>query len=275
MMPVALTIAGSDSGGGAGIQADLKTFHQFGVYGASVITALTAQNTRGVSAIHTPPPGFVAEQYRQVMIDIPVSAMKTGMLATAGIIEALEEIFRSHPPVNLVVDPVMISSTGSRLLEPDAEEALIRHILPLADLLTPNLHEAAALLKADSLATLTEMREAAGAIALLGPGAVLIKGGHLAEDTDSGAEAIDILYDGSTFTELRAPLLDQKHTHGTGCTLSAAIVAGLAKGNSLADSTVRAKAFITAAIRSAPGLGAGIGPVDHFAKIAGEADRDG
>lgn len=264
-----MTIAGSDSGGGAGIQADLKTFHQFGVYGTSVITALTAQNTMGVSAIHTPPPDFVVEQYRQVMTDIPVNAMKTGMLATEAIITALAEAFVEHPPVNLVVDPVMISSTGVHLLEPDAVEALVERILPLADLLTPNLHEAAALLRMDSVSTIEEMREAALKIMGLGPRAVMVKGGHLPVDADRTNEAVDILYDGSTFTELRAPLLDQKHTHGTGCTLSAAITAGLAKGASLSESVHRAKAYITEAIRSAPGIGAGVGPLNHFVEFEG------
>ncbi len=271
-LPVAMTIAGSDSGGGAGIQADLKTFHQFGVYGTSVITALTAQNTLGVTAIHTPPPEFVAEQYRQVMTDITIDAVKTGMLATGAIITALAEAFEEFPPPNLVVDPVMISSAGSRLLEPDAEEALIGRILPLADLLTPNLHETAVLLGTDPLSTLAEIREAAKAIASLGPGAVLIKGGHLPVETDAAEEAVDILYDGSTFTELRAPLLDQKHTHGTGCALSAAITAGLAKGDSMADAVQRAKAFITEAIRSAPGLGNGTGPLNHFVDPMKETD---
>ncbi len=266
-MKTAMTIAGSDSGGGAGIQADLKTFHQFGVFGTSVITAMTAQNTLGVSAIHTPPPEFVAEQYLTVTADIAIDAMKTGMLTTGAIITALAEAFVEHPPVNLVVDPVMISSTGAHLLEPDAVEALIERILPLADLLTPNLHEAAALLGVDSISTIEEMRDAAPKIMELGPRAVMVKGGHLPADADTAVEAVDILYDGSTFTELRAPLLDQKHTHGTGCTLSAAITAGLAKGAPLSESVHRAKAYITEAIRLAPGLGGGVGPLNHFIPV--------
>jgi hydroxymethylpyrimidine/phosphomethylpyrimidine kinase len=272
LLPVALTVAGSDSGGGAGIQADLKTFHQFGVFGTSVITALTAQNTQGVSAIHTPPPEFVAEQYRQVMSDLGAAAVKTGMLATAPIIIALAEVFEEYPPVNLVVDPVMISSTGSRLLEAEAEEALIERIMPLADLLTPNLHETAVLLKTDPPSTVAGMRDAAEAIASLGPGATLVKGGHLPEEPDREKEVVDVLFDGSTFRELRAPLLDQKHTHGTGCTLSAAITACLARGVPLVEAVETARRFITEAIRTAPGLGRGIGPLDHFAVIPGEAD---
>ncbi|MFC1499615.1 bifunctional hydroxymethylpyrimidine kinase/phosphomethylpyrimidine kinase [Candidatus Zixiibacteriota bacterium] len=270
-IPVALSIAGSDSGGGAGIQADLKTFHQFGVYGTSVITALTAQNTVGVSAIHTPPPEFVVEQYRQVMTDIPVEATKTGMLATAPIINALAEVFEELPPINLVVDPVMISSTGARLLEPEAERALIERIIPLADLVTPNLHEAAVLLGLASISTLDKMREAAAGLAKLGPAAVLVKGGHLPTG-DDGDEAIDILFDGSTFTEFRAPLLDQKDTHGTGCTLSAAITAGLAQGRTVVEAVGAAKRFVTEAIRTAPGIGKGVGPLNHFVPVRPESD---
>ncbi len=262
-LSVALTIAGSDSGGGAGIQADLKTFHQFGVYGTSVITSLTAQNTLGVSAIHTPPPEFVAEQYLTVTSDITIDAVKTGMRATGAIITALEDAFEECPPANLVVDPVMISSTGAYLLEPDAVEALIERILPLADLLTPNLHEAAAFLGVESIASLEEMRGAAEKIGSMGPAAVLVKGGHLPGED----EAIDILYDGTSFTELRSERLDQKHTHGTGCTLSAAITAGLAKGALMTESVRRAKAYITEAIRSAPGIGGGGGPLNHFLPV--------
>ncbi len=267
-MAIAMTIAGSDSGGGAGIQADLKTFHQFGVYGTSVITALTAQNTLGVSAIHTPPPEFIAEQYLAVTADIAIDAMKTGMLATGAIITALADAFEKYPPVNLVVDPVMISSTGAHLLEPDAVEALIDRILPLADLLTPNLHEASALLGIDTISTIEEMREAAAKIRSLGPGAVLIKGGHLPGEED----AVDILYDGITTMEFRSPRLDQKNIHGTGCTLSAAITAGLAKGMSLLKATDTAKLFVTDAIRYAPEIGKGVGPLNHFVPFRPESD---
>ncbi len=260
-MKIALTIAGSDSGGGAGIQADLKTFHQYGVYGTTVITALTAQNTRGVSAIHPVPPDFVVEQYRQVVSDLPIDAAKTGMLATAGIVEALAGALRDDPPRHLVVDPVMISKAGSILLEPAAVEALKRELLPLATLVTPNLHEAAALIASQAIRSIEEMAVAAETIRALGPQAVLIKGGHLPAEE----EAVDLLYDGNSTVEFRRPRVDQKHTHGTGCTYSAAITAGLALGRSLPDAVLAAKAFITEAIRTAPGLGGGIGPLNHFA----------
>jgi hydroxymethylpyrimidine/phosphomethylpyrimidine kinase len=259
-MKTALTIAGSDSGGGAGIQADLKTFHQYGVYGTTVITALTAQNTRGVRAIHVPPPDFVVEQYRCVVTDIPIDAAKTGMLATAAIVEALAGAFEADPLPCLVVDPVMISKSGAALLEPDAVEALKDRLLPLAALLTPNLHEAAALTGSRPIGTLAEMAAAAEAIRALGPQAVLIKGGHLPAEQ----EAVDLLYDGHSTVEFRQPRLDRTHTHGTGCTYSAAITAQLARGRSLPDAVLAAKAFITEAIRSAPGLGGGIGPLNHF-----------
>jgi hydroxymethylpyrimidine/phosphomethylpyrimidine kinase len=255
-----MTIAGSDSGGGAGIQADLKTFSAFGVFGTSVITALTAQNTKGVSAIHAVPPSFVAEQYDQVFSDIGADAAKTGMLANEGIIRALSEALSKNPPPHLVVDPVMISKAGAALLEPDAVSALIECILPLATLVTPNLHEAAAITGADEIRDVEEMALAAERIRALGPGAVLVKGGHLAEES----EAVDLFYDGSKSMEFRAERLDQKHTHGTGCTYSAAIAACLAKGIPLLDSVGKAKGYITEAIRTAPGIGGGVGPLNHF-----------
>lgn len=267
-MPVAMTIAGSDSGGGAGIQADLKTFHQFGVFGTSVITALTAQNTQSVSATHIPPPEFITEQYRQVTADICVNAMKTGMLATAQIINALAEAFKESPPTNLVVDPVMVSSTGARLLEPDAVRALIERILPLAFLLTPNLRETEVLLDIGPITTVDGMAQAAESIARLGPAAVLVKGGHLANMD----EAVDIFYHEQSIEELRAPLLDQKHTHGTGCTLSAAVTACLAWGEPLTSAVQCAKVFITKAIRNAPGIGQGVGPLNHFVSVDPKLD---
>jgi len=260
-LPVALTIAGSDSGGGAGIQADLKTFHRHGVYGASVITALTAQNTRGVSAIHLVPPDFVAEQFRQVVTDFDVAAAKTGMLGNAAIVETLAATLADTPLPHLVVDPVMISKAGAALLEPDAVKALTDRILPLAALVTPNLHEAAALTGTGEIATLEEMATAAEVIRGFGPRAVLIKGGHLPAEE----EAVDLYYDGSSTIEFRQPRLEQKHTHGTGCTFSAAITAHLARGSSLPDAVQAGKAFITEAIRTAPGLGGGVGPLNHFA----------
>jgi hydroxymethylpyrimidine/phosphomethylpyrimidine kinase len=259
----AMTIAGSDSGGGAGIQADLKTFHAHGIYGTSVLTALTAQNTRGVSAIHVLPPSFVVEQYVQVMTDIGTQAAKTGMLAEAGIIEALADAFAEHPLPHLVVDPVMISKAGSPLLEPSAIQALGERIVPLADLVTPNLHEAAALTGMKAIRDLAGMAEAAERIRALGARAVLVKGGHLPEED----EAVDLLYDGSKTLEFRAERLDQRHTHGTGCTYSAAITAGLARGLPLIDAVRRAKTYITEAIRTAPGLGSGVGPLNHFVDV--------
>jgi hydroxymethylpyrimidine/phosphomethylpyrimidine kinase len=262
-MVIAMTIAGSDSGGGAGIQADLKTFHAHGVFGTSVITALTAQNTLGVSAIHALPPRFVVAQYTQVMDDLGAQAAKTGMLANARIVKALGRALRERPIPRLVVDPVMISKAGSPLLEPEAVSALIEHILPLAAVITPNLHEAAALTGAQVIRDLEGMALAAERIRRLGPQAVLVKGGHLpAED-----EAVDLLYDGSKTLEFRSERLDQRHTHGTGCTYSAAITAGLARGLPLVDAVRRAKAYITEAIRTAPGLGRGVGPLNHFVDV--------
>jgi hydroxymethylpyrimidine/phosphomethylpyrimidine kinase len=259
----AMTIAGSDSGGGAGIQADLKTFHAHGVFGTSIITALTAQNTLGVSAIHAVPPRFVVAQFTQVMDDIGTHAAKTGMLANAKIVRALGRALRERPIPRLVVDPVMISKAGAALLEPDAVTALIEHILPLAAVVTPNLHEAAALIGTGAIRDLEGMALAAERIRALGPQAVLVKGGHLPEED----EAVDLLYDGSKTLEFRCERLDQHHTHGTGCTYSAAITAGLARGLPLIDAVRRAKIYITEAIRTAPGLGSGVGPLNHFVDV--------
>ena len=250
-IPVALTIAGSDSSGGAGIQADLKTFHHFGVYGASVITAVTAQNTTGISAIHPIPPEMVAEQYIQVMSDMKVDAVKTGMLMNVGIIRALAEAFEEYPPPNLVVDPVMISSSGTPLLDPSAIEVMIELIFPRAALVTPNLDEAAALLKSDPIVTIESMKEAVVEIQKLGPKSVLVKGGHLPENED----AVDILYDGTKMDEIRASRKRTGNVHGTGCTLSAAIASGLAAGKSIHDSIVAAKEFISESIGNSRKLG--------------------
>ena len=266
-MVTAMTIAGSDSGGGAGIQADLKTFHAHGVYGTSVLTALTAQNTCGVSAIHPVPPDFVAEQYVQVMIDIGADAAKTGMLVSAEVIAALAEAMDAHPVPCLVVDPVMISKAGVPLLEDSAVGALVELILPRATVVTPNLQEAAAILDARPIETLRQMSAAAEQIRALGAEAVLIKGGHLPAEE----EAVDLFYDGSKTLEFRAERLDQRHTHGTGCTYSAAITAGLARGLPLLDAVGHAKTFVTRAIRNAPGLGKGIGPLNHFVNAEGTA----
>lgn len=261
MVPVALTIAGSDPSGGAGIQADLKTFHQFGVYGEAVVTLITVQNTRRVEQIHCLPAGLVAAQIRAVIEDIPPRAAKTGALGNAAVVEAVAEASRGFD-FPLVVDPVMISKHGASLLPSEARDALTNHLLPRAFLVTPNLEEAAAL-AGISVATPVQMREAAGRIAALGPRAVLVKGGHLA------GEALDILYFDGAWQEYVAPRCATPHTHGTGCTYSAAVTAGLAAGVPLPDAVARAKRFITAAIRTNPGLGGGSGPVNHHA-VSGE-----
>ena len=257
MMPVALTIAGSDPSGGAGIQADLKTFHQFGVYGEAAITLLTVQNTVGVTAIEILAPDFVAAQIRAVVEDIPPHAVKTGALGSRAMVEAVAfELASLRCPI--VVDPVMISKHGAPLMSDDARQALLAMLMPLATLVTPNLNEAAAM-SGLPVTSLEQMQEAARVLAGLGAQAVLIKGGHLA-----GA-AIDLLYDGAQFHTYPAPRIETAHTHGTGCTYSAAITALLAHGLSLSDALPRAKHYITAAIRTNPGLGRGHGPVNHFA----------
>jgi len=257
--PRALTIAGSDSGGGAGIQADLKTFSALGVYGMTAITAVTVQNTKGVSGYEELSPRTVGDQIRAVATDIGVDAAKTGMLASAAIVEAVAEAVRDIGISNLVVDPVFVSKHGHSLLAPDAVEALKTRLLPLATLVTPNLHEAGELvgLRVDSTET---MKLAAEAILALGPRAVLVKGGHL-EDT---ARADDLFFDGKRTEWTGAERIDTPHTHGTGCTLSAAVAAYLAKGRELLDAVRGGKAFVTEAIRSALAIGQGIGPVDQL-----------
>jgi hydroxymethylpyrimidine/phosphomethylpyrimidine kinase len=257
VIQAALTIAGSDPSGGAGIQADLKTFHRFGVYGEAVITLLTVQNTRGVSKVEVMPPELIRAQIEAVISDIPPRAAKTGALGSREVIHtvaALADQF-SFP---LVVDPVMISKHGAPLISSDAVEALKKELLPRAALVTPNLPEAAAL-SDRPVDSVQSMRAAAEAIARLGAKAVLVKGGHLPGD------AIDLLFTDGAFLEFRACRVATAHTHGTGCTYSAAITALLAQGYSLADATSRAKDFVTRAIASAPGLGAGTGPLNHWA----------
>jgi hydroxymethylpyrimidine/phosphomethylpyrimidine kinase len=249
----ALTIAGSDSGGGAGIQADLKTFSALGVFGMTAITAITAQNTTGVSAVHEVPPEVVAAQIDAVATDIGVDAGKTGMLSNAAIIEAVVDRVRANRIEHLVVDPVMVAKTGAPLLRTDAQEALRRMLLPNAWVVTPNLAEARALVGSE-IEDIEGMKEGARRIADFGPRWVLIKGGHLAGD------AVDVLYDGETFAELRAPRIATRHTHGTGCVLSAAIAAYLAKGTPTPEAVSAAKPFVTRAIASALPLGRGFGP---------------
>jgi hydroxymethylpyrimidine/phosphomethylpyrimidine kinase len=259
--PRVLTIAGSDSGGGAGIQADLKTLSALGVYGMTAITAVTVQNTKGVSRYEELPASIVADQIRAVVGDIGVDAAKTGMLASAPIVRAVAEAVEELRVPNLVVDPVFVSKHGHPLLDDDAVEALRRSILPLATLVTPNLPEAAGL-SGSRVDTREDMRRAAEAILGLGAGAVLVKGGHL-----EGSRALDLFADGRTESWIEADRIDTPHTHGTGCTLSSAIAAHLAMGASLLDAVRAGKAFVTEAIRHALELGEGIGPVDQLWSI--------
>ncbi|HUI27822.1 MAG TPA: bifunctional hydroxymethylpyrimidine kinase/phosphomethylpyrimidine kinase [Candidatus Kryptonia bacterium] len=259
MIPRALTIAGSDSGGGAGIQADLKTFTVFRVFGTTAVTALTAQNTTGVSGIAPLSPAFVRQQIDAVMIDIGADAVKTGMLANAAIVEAVATAVRDWRIERLVVDPVMAAQSGSTLLEAAARAALLAQLIPLAMLVTPNTHEAAAL-TGITISTEAEMQSAARALIRQGARAVLLKGGHLA-----GGDAVDIFDDGRDIRTLRAPRIETPHTHGTGCQLSAAIAANLALGRSLADAIAIGKRFITVAIRNGLALGRGSGPANPLA----------
>jgi hydroxymethylpyrimidine/phosphomethylpyrimidine kinase len=261
MTAIALTIAGSDSSGGAGIQADLKTFSVLGVYGASAITALTAQNTQGVEAVLVVPPDFVAQQIRVVARDLNIAAIKIGMLATSEIIAAVAGALEALPGVPMVLDPVMVAASGDVLLDDDAIETLRTVLLPRATLITPNLPEAATLLDSDEAKDEREMSAQAAALRSLGAKAVLIKGGHA-----EGTEAVDLLLDGDGELRLAAPRVATGNTHGTGCTLSSAIAAELAKGASLRDAVTAAKAYVTAAIAAADALdvGQGRGPVHHF-----------
>jgi hydroxymethylpyrimidine/phosphomethylpyrimidine kinase len=256
--PVALTVAGSDSGGGAGIQADLKTFAALGVYGVSAITAVTAQNTRGVSAVEALSPGIVSAQIAAVVEDFPVAALKTGMLANAGIIGAIARVLRVSRVGPLVMDPVMVAKSGDRLLDADALAALTRELLPLAAVVTPNLPEAEVLTGME-VRTLEDQREAARRIVGLGARAVVVKGGH-----SPSADIVDVLFDGQTFTEFRAERVPGTSTHGTGCTFSAAITAQLALGRSIQEAIPLAQVYVATAIRNAPGLGHGHGPMGHL-----------
>jgi hydroxymethylpyrimidine/phosphomethylpyrimidine kinase len=261
MTPIALTIAGSDSGGGAGIQADLKTFSALGVYGASVITALTAQNTRGVSAIHDVPADFVTAQIDAVFSDLDVGAVKIGMVSRSAAIAAIAAGLERWRPRAVVLDPVMIAASGDRLLAPDAIDVLKRMLIPHALVLTPNLPEAAALLDAPIAVTEHDMRAQGERLLALGPRAVLVKGGHA-----DGAESVDLLIEPSAVTRLAADRIATENTHGTGCTLSSAIAAGLAKGLALAEAVRAAKTYVTEALAAASRIkiGSGHGPVHHF-----------
>jgi hydroxymethylpyrimidine/phosphomethylpyrimidine kinase len=254
-IPRALTIAGSDSGGGAGIQADLKTFAVLGVWGMSAITSVTVQNTQGVTGISDLPAGIVGAQIRSVVADIGVDAAKTGMLSSAEIIEAVADAVEETGVSNLVVDPVFLSKHGDPLLREDAVDVLAKRVVPLATLVTPNLPEAAAL-AGFNVGSREQMEDAAGAILGLGARAVLVKGGHL-ED----GRADDLFAEGDRVEWIEGERIDTPHTHGTGCVLSAAISAHLARGSGLEDAVRAGKAFVTEAIRHALAVGHGIGPV--------------
>ena len=261
-VPVALTIAGSDSSAGAGIQADLKTFASLGVYGASVVTALTAQNTKGVLAVHDVPADFIAAQMDAVFSDLDISAVKIGMLANAAAIETVAAGLDRHRARNVVVDPVMVASTGADLLRADAIDAL-RKLIGRVGVVTPNLFEAAALLDVRMAREEGEMRAQAQKLRAFGAAAVLIKGGHA-----GGLESIDLLVNTDGSELFSAPRIATKNTHGTGCTLSAAIAAGLAKGLSISAAVREGKGYVTAAIAAADRLnvGSGHGPLHHFHK---------
>jgi len=258
---IALTIAGSDSSGGAGIQADLKTFAALGVYGASVITALTAQNTKGVSAIHDVPPAFLAAQLDAVFSDLKIAAVKIGMLSRAATVKEVAAGLARHRAKNIVLDPVMVAGSGARLLAPSAVKALRRELIPRALVVTPNLAEAAALTGASLARNEREMEVQAREILSLGPRNVLIKGGH-----GKGPDSVDLLIGQGEVLRLAARRIATRNTHGTGCTLSSAIAAGLAKGLDLVGAVQAAKAYITAAIAGAASLkiGRGRGPLHHF-----------
>ena len=261
--PVALTIAGSDSSGGAGIQADLKTFAALGVFGASAITALTAQNTQGVRGIHPVPADFVVDQVQAVLDDLPVAAVKTGMLATADIVQAVADLAAAGRLPRLVVDPVMVASSGDRLLEPQAERLYAAALLPHATVITPNLREAEVLLDT-RIRTLAEQREAARALGALGPSTVVVKGGHAVADVAD--QAVDVVWDGGSVYELRGRRIDTQNNHGTGCTFASATAAALATGSGVRDAMASAKGFVSRAITAGATwrLGHGHGPLDHF-----------
>lgn len=257
-MKRALTIAGSDSGGGAGIQADLKTFAAHGVYGTSALTALTAQNTRGVIAVHVVPAEFVTQQIEAVAADIGCDAVKTGMLASSAIVEAVAAAIEALDLPNLVVDPVMVAKGGDRLLDEDAVHAMKRTLLRLARVVTPNVPEAE-VLSGERITSVSDMRRAAHAILKLGPQAVIVKGGHLAGD-----EAVDLLVHADGERSFTAPRLSARHTHGTGCTFSAALAACFALGESLDEATQHAKEYVTGAMRHGIDVGSGHQPLGHF-----------
>lgn len=256
-MQIALTIAGSDSGGGAGIQADLKTFHQFGVHGTSVVVAITAQNTRGVRSVHAVPAGMVRDQFAALAEDLPPAALKTGMLASATLVRQVADTIHGYGWSPLVVDPVMVATSGDRLLAPEAEGGIRESLLPLAALITPNLEEAAILADME-VVDADSMRRAAHRLRDFGAQAVLIKGGHVGGET-----LMDLLLTSAGVREFKHPRVPTTSTHGTGCTLSAAITAGLALGRPLETAVSDGIGYVERALLGAPGLGSGHGPLHH------------
>jgi hydroxymethylpyrimidine kinase/phosphomethylpyrimidine kinase len=257
-IPVALTIAGSDSSGGAGIQADLKTFQAFGVFGTSAITAITAQNTQGVTAVHAISADMVRAQVHAVAVDFEIRACKSGMLATRELVELVASLIAEEKLINYVLDPVMVATSGDRLLDRDAEAAIVEKLLPLCTVVTPNLDEAG-ILAGFSVTDQRSMRAAAEKLVQKGARSALIKGGHLQAD-----EIVDVFFDGAQFSEFRKPKLATSSTHGTGCTLSAGIAAGLAHGWDLPMAVTRGLGFVQRALANAPGLGHGHGPLNHM-----------
>jgi hydroxymethylpyrimidine/phosphomethylpyrimidine kinase len=255
--PTAMTIAGSDSGGGAGIQADLKTFSALGVFGTSTLTAITAQNTVGVSAVHEIPTDLISAQIDAVITDIGADAVKTGMLSSAAIVETVSEAVRRHGITNLVVDPVMVAKSGDRLLREEAISSICNDLIPLAKVVTPNIPEAEDLTGL-SINTDADVRRAAEAIIGMGARSVVVKGGH------RDGPPTDILYDGATFLEFTTERIPSTNTHGTGCTFASAVAAGLAHGLEIPDAVQQAKDYVTAAIRAAYPIGQGHGPLHHF-----------
>jgi hydroxymethylpyrimidine/phosphomethylpyrimidine kinase len=264
MIPNLLSIAGSDPSGGAGVQADLKTFSALGCYGMAVLTALTAQNTKGVTDVHVPPPAFVAAQIDAIFADIEVAAVKLGMLADGAVVTTVAERLCAHKARHIVLDPVLVATSGDSLGAPDVVEAMQRHLLPLASLVTPNLPEAARLAGEALPADLADMRAIAEKLVASGARAALVKGGHLGGDS-----SVDVLFDGETMQEFAASRIDTPNTHGTGCTLSSAIAAYLAFGHDLPSAVTLAKAYLTEALRHSGELrvGRGHGPVHHFHAI--------
>lgn len=270
--PCVLTVAGSDSGGGAGIQADLKAFCARNVYGASVLTALTAQNTTGVQAIHVPPSSFVRQQLDSVLSDIPCSTMKLGMLPTAETVKVVADAIVRHDVKVVVCDPVLVATSGDQLVDPTGVvDAMTRVLFPLTTVLTPNVPEAERILGC-TIRSSEDMREACAALQRKGPKAVLLKGGHLNEYQTSATEtrpthATDVLFDGNEFEAFSMPWVDSSSTHGTGCTLAAAIAAELAKGRSLRESSRLAKAYVHRAMQTATPIGNGHGPLNHMCDL--------